>query len=383
MKIKYYFFVLTSIVLCSCVGKPINEDVSIFYRKSWGSVYYTDKPAKTWGIHAIKIKGANAKTFIPLAEMVAKDKNLVYYRQFPQPQVDLKTFEVKEDGTMKDKDHIYFPTIMNGNEYGLRILYNVDLETYGSYKGHVGWGYDKNHVYHSYSKPIEADPASFSFLSDNFMKDKNFLYVQYFDGLKKRQLNTDSLIAINETYVRDNNHVYFFDFGNTNDFGSIPIKSSDDIISLDNSFIIIDNKVYNNGNLLSEVDAKTFRTLGDNYSRDTSQVFYLGQIIPNIDAQNFKLLTEGFASDKQSVYYLGCAVKGVDVNSFKIINSLYFLDKNHVYFIYSPPKNGKDFFVAVDQADPKTFYHDPRKNELYGADDKNEFYNGGIIIKNP
>ncbi len=383
MKLKYFLSTLIFIGLCSCVGNPIDENISKYYRKSWGTVYFTDKPAKTMGIHGNKIKGANSKTFTPLAEFVAKDKKMVYYQDIPQPHVDVESFQVKEDGTMRDKNHIYFPALKDA-KYTLRILYNVDVETYGSYKGHIGWGYDKNHVYQGYSKPVEADPSSFTFLSDNFMKDKNFLYAPYFGGIKKTQINTDSLEVLGNTYVRDNKQVYFFDIENTQDFKTIPFHSIDSISVLADPFIIINNKVYENGYLLNDgdADASTFRILDGYCCRDTNHIFYSGKAIP-ADANSFELLSEGFAKDKQSVYFFGYILNNVDVNSFKIINSLYFSDKNHVYFIYSIPKNKSEFFTIVDGANPKTFYHDSRKDELYGADDKNEFYNGGLIIKNP
>ena len=382
MKLKHFFSTLIIISLCSCVGNPIDEDVSQYYKKGWGSIYFTDKPAKTMGIHGNKIKGADSKTFTPLAEFVAKDKKQVYYQNFPQPQVDTESFQVKKDGTMRDKDYIYFPALQERGAYTLKILYNVDLETYGSYKGHIGWGYDKNHVYQGYSRPVEADPASFTFLSDNFMKDKDFLYTLYFHELKRLQINTDSLVALNETYVRDNTLVYFFDM-EAADFKSIPFQSVDSIIALTSPFVIIDNKVYTNGQLLNEgeVDAATFRVL-DGYCRDTNHIFYSGKASP-ADVNSFEPLLEGFAKDKQSVYYFGNILKDIDVNTFKMINSFYFTDKNHVYFIYSAPKYDHEFFIIVDGANPKTFYHDSRKDELYGADDKNEFYNGGLILKAP
>ncbi len=179
MKLKYFLFALTAIALSSCVGKPIDENVSQYYKKGWGVVYFTDKPAKTMGVYAKKVKGADTKTFVPLAEFVAKDKKTVYYQDIPQPHIDVESFQVKEDGTMRDKDHIYFPALEDAS-YKLKILYNVDLESYGSYKGHIGWGYDKNNVYQGYSKPVEADQASFTFLSENFMKDKDFIYNTYF-----------------------------------------------------------------------------------------------------------------------------------------------------------------------------------------------------------
>jgi hypothetical protein len=381
MKLKYFFSILIFIGLFSCVGNPIDENISKYYRKSWGTVHFTDKPAKTMSIHGNKIKGADAKTFTPLAEFVAKDKKTVYFRNIPQPHIDKESFQVKEDGTLKDKDHVYFPSLKDG-DYALRILYNVDLETYGSYPGHIGWGYDKNHVYQNYSKPVEADPSSFTFLSNNFMKDQDFLYTPYFGDVKKLQVETDNLVALGETYVRDNNKVYFFDLEKT-DFGTIPFHSIDSITVLDNPFIIIDNKIYYNGNLLNggDVDASTFRILDEYCSRDTNHIFYSGKAIP-ADVKSFELLQEGFSKDKQSVYYWGHILKDIDVESFKIINFLYFSDKNHVYFIYSIPRNKSEFFVIVDGANPETFYHDPRKDDLYGADDKNEFYNGCLIIKN-
>ena len=383
MKLKYFFSALIFVSLCSCVGDPIDENTSQYYKKGWGSVYFTDKPANTMGMYGNKIKEADAKTFTPLSEFIAKDKKQAYYQSTPQPHIDVESFQVKEDGTIRDKDHIYFPSLQVRGAYKLKILYNVDLETYGSYKGHSGWGYDKNHVYQGYSRPVEADPASFTFLSDNFMKDKDFLYSLYLGGLKKLQIKTDSLISLNDTYVRDNTQVYFFDMEDTKDFKSIPFQSVDSIVVLADPFIIINNKVYTNGQLLNEgdADAATFRVL-DGYCRDTSHIFYSGKASP-ADVNSFETLSEGFAKDKDSAYYFGSILNDVDVNSLKIINSLYFADKNHVYFIYSTPGDDRDFFVIVDGANPETFYHDSRKDELYGADNKNEFYNGGLILKAP
>ncbi len=381
--LTYFLSGLLLACLCSCVGKPIDETISSMYRNSWGSVYYTNKADNTWIIYGNKIKGADAKTFEPLAETVARDKKNVYYRTVPQPQIDRESFQVKEDGTMRDKNHIYISSLKDGDESILKVLYGVDLTTYGSYKGHVGWGHDKNHVYQGYSQPVDADPATFTFLSDHFMKDKDFLYTISYSGLVKIRTHTDSLVVLNETYVRDNHRIYFLDIDSSGYFTSVPFNPGDSIIPLQKTFLIVGNKVLCNGHLLNggNIDATSFEMIDENYSKDTSSIFCSGKAIPSVDRKSFEVLTDGFAKDKNTAYFYGHKLTNVDVSTFKIINSLYFKDKNEVYFIYSPPGN-KGFFKIVKDADPETFYHNPQKSLLFGADKKNEFYNGETIIKN-
>jgi hypothetical protein len=379
LKTAHFFLLLVLAGLAACIGQPIDEAVSGMYHRAWGSVYYTPKSG-TLIVNGNKIKGADAKTFTPLAETVGADKHTVYFRIFPQPQVDRATFRVLEDGTMRDKDHIYIPSFSDGDESKLKPLYNVDTDTYGSFKGHAGWGYDKNQVYCRYSTPVDVDRETFVFLSDNYMKDKNYVYAVSFDGLKKRQMNTDSIQAVSALYLRDNRRVYYFDVA-SGDFLEIPFDAPKSVQPLAGPYIIVDGQVYSNGKLLNggEADASTFTCLDAYYSRDDKHVFYDNAAIPNADAAGFEALQEGMAKDTHSVYYMGRKLAGVDPGSLRIVNPLYFADRNHVYFIRSRPENA-DFFFVVENADPASFACNPNKGFAFGYDKKNEYYNGMTVV---
>ncbi len=373
--VKYLFLGVISISLFSCVGNPIDKEKSTLYCRNWGSVYYTNKP-NTFVIHGHKIKGADAKTFVPLAEEVAMDKNTVYYKTFPQPQVDRASFQVKEDGTMRDKNHIYIPSSSEGEGSQLRILYRVDLETYGSYKGHKTWAYDKDHVYLGYSRPVDVDRATFSFISDYFMKDKDYVYAFIFGELRKMKMNADSIVSLSDRYIRDNKQIYFFDTEYSNDFMSIPFENVNNIKLLADPYIIVDNKMYNRGILIEGVDVSSFEILDNHYSKDKLHVYYDNKIIPSAELASFELLQDDIAKDSRSVYSAGKKIDKVDSPTFRIINPIYAVDKNHVYVLFN-----EDFDI-IEGADPSTFTWNQKKGISYGVDKKNEYYNGRLIIKN-
>ena len=378
--IRYLFSGLVFPILCSCVGKPIDANVSGLYRRSWGSVFYTDKQGALV-LYGNKVDGADSKTFVPLAEKAGVDKNAVFFESFLQPHVDRASFMVKEDGTMRDKDHIYVPSLFDGGKSKLKILYGVDWESYGSFEGHIGWGYDKDHIYYGYSKPVDADPSTFVFLSDNFMKDKDYLYILSFDGLKKKPMDTKNMIALSDRYLRDNERIYFFDFSGTNNLMDIPFKSARSVKMLVDPYLVVDNSVYAKGKLLNagDVDASTFEVLDSYYSKDARHIFCNDVAIPGVDLSSFEVLSDGMAKDKQSVYFCGLKLDGVDPGSLRILNAAYFSDARRVYFIRAGVEV-PDFYFVVEGADPVAFTCDPAKGVAFGSDKKNEYYNGLLIV---
>ena len=60
----------------------------------------------------IEIKNADLRTFYPLDNIYAKDKNRVYYNSIPLEKADPKTIEVLDNlgnyGYGKDKNHVYY-----------------------------------------------------------------------------------------------------------------------------------------------------------------------------------------------------------------------------------------------------------------------------------
>ena len=98
--------------------------------------------------------------------------------------------------------------------------------------------------------------------------------------------------------------------------------------------------------------------------------------IKGADPQTIKILDDGYSIDKNSVYYLENKMENADLKTFEVLNFRYSKDKNNVYF--------RD--EVINEANPGTFRsvdHGELGDGLhYDAEDKNNFYeNGGIIKK--
>lgn len=366
---------LFCLLAVSCREKPVEEKISESYVKKAGSIYYKD------GDKLKKLQEADVSSFRPLAEDIAKDRNTVYFQQFRQSGVDRVSFTVTPNGALKDKNHVYLRVY--NDTLAFRILYNVDRASYDLYKGRSKWAYDRGHVYYDFSRPVEVDRRTFSFLNSVFMKDKNYLYYMApHDSLIKKKADIRYLVSLNDFYVRDGSRIYFIDGNNFDKIDEIPFHEVRSIRLWGEAYLSVDGKLYFSGNLVDggRVDLKRFRKISGVYYTDGHSVYCEGNAVKGADLKTFRPLSDFMAKDRNSVYYWERKMQGVDAVSFEPVNVYYIKDKRHVYFIYGRPEE-KDFFFIVKGADPASFRINEKKGPAFGKDKKYEFYYGGMIIQ--
>ncbi|QFR39399.1 hypothetical protein A9Q91_04180 [Candidatus Gracilibacteria bacterium 28_42_T64] len=79
-----------------------------------------------------------------------------------------------------------------------------------------------------------------------------------------------------------------------------------------------DNNVYFNGNIIKNINTKTFEIINDknnayNYTKDNNNVYFEGKKITGADPETFKLINSKYAKDKHYVYYHNIMLKGLDI----------------------------------------------------------------------
>ncbi len=88
------------------------------------------------------------------------------------------------------------------------------------------------------------------------------------------------------------------------------------------------------------------------------------------DFSKFACLGNGYSRDEKSVYILDYKIRGADPKTFKYITGVYTKDKNNIF--YADRK--------IKKVDFETFKgYDGFK--IYDAEDKNNYYKGGKIVK--
>jgi hypothetical protein len=131
-------------------------------------------------------------------------------------------------------------------------------------------------------------------------------------------LDVASFEALNETYTRDKNRVYY------------------KVISNDEFIVIV----------LPEADPASFELLGGDLTRDKRRVWYSYEIQHEVDPLTVAPIEGGpVYRDKNSVFYQYDAIAGADPASFKHIGSGYFADSKRIYWCSTP----------IPGADPSTF----------------------------
>lgn len=179
------------------------------------------------------LKGADGKTFEEIDMHHFKDKNYVYYDNRIIEKADPKTFEYIGNSYYRDKSNIFY--------FGKPI--NVDIETFQIIKNSHSYAKDKNYVYDGtiiteikhpdtfefidyeysdfFTKDTEyvyaggkiiqgADPKTFKRFG-RFYKDKNFVYGGLGIKLKNLDINNFELVEGSESYLRDDDSLYYED----------------------------------------------------------------------------------------------------------------------------------------------------------------------------
>lgn len=117
-----------------------------------------------------------------------------------------------------------------------------------------------------------------------------------------------------------------------------------------------------------DADPKSFEAIDDCYGRDKNHAFFRGNIITNSDGRTFRTLKKGFAADKRYVYIgEGEIIPGADPNTFKVHSYALVEDKNDFYWEGKPLK-------VVDKATFKVLGDNDNWDTKWAKDSKMGYY---------
>lgn len=423
------------------VGSVANADIRMmpFYEIHGNSVYYRTEN----GLE--KLQNADAKTFEILGYHIAKDKNYVYYRDEKLSKIDPKTFEVVEGyyiTIFKDKNGIYTfgknydkLKIINFKEDGIDIdfndfkvissedptiyrnkndiyfqkggkilqIKNVDAKTFEKINGrnYLDNKYyrDKNNVYYfSEDKMLKlenADRNSVNELSENILKDKNYVY---FENQQIKGLDVNSFKVIYENrisepknLIKDKNGIYYIDenkktlikFRNDEidieSFGIANEMLDDYFKDKNNVYYLEEYKLHR----LEDLDIETYQNISmTRYKKDKNNLYFKWKKVKNVNPDDVEIIENDFIKIKDTLYEISNFEEkeveilplAVNVKSFEYIDNKYYKDKTNIYY----NKNGK--LKKIEDVNFKSFGI-LEENSYFGKDKNNIYYKGDKLEK--
>ena len=436
MNIKRYL--LKILLLFVLVGSVANADILVvpFYEIHENSVYYRTEN----GLE--KLQNADAKTFEIFKESrsFGRDKNNVYYLGDKLNKIDPKTFEIVEGygiTIFKDKNGIYTfgknydkLKVINFKENGIDIdfndfkvissenpiiyrnkndiyfqkggkiypIKNVDAKTFEKINGRSyldnKYYRDKNNVYYfSEDKMLKlenADRNSVNELSENILKDKNYVYFEN-QQIKGLDINSVKVIYENrisepENLIKDKNGVYYIDenkktlikFRNDEiDIESFGIanKMLDDYFKDKNNVYYLENYKLHE---LDDLDIKTYQNISmTRYKKDKNNLYYKWKKVKGVNPDGIEIIENNFIKIKNTLYKISnfggkeaeIEPLSVDINTFEEIENNYYRDKNNIYFY----KDGN--LQKLKNANVKNFKI-LKESSDFGKDQSNVYYKG-------
>lgn len=330
------------------------------FSKDSASVYYTDR----------RINKADLDSFEVLNRIYSRDKNNVYFYENIIEDADptsINFFDKEDDWYnsyyAKDANNVYFndQTLENSDPnsfvvispvYGYakdnenvyqkeELLHWIDAPSF-ELLDHYYYSKDKNNVYY-FNRIVEgANPEDFeiidvelSFHGEIDAKDNDNLYYR---GEKLGQIDPDSYEPLKyDNYVRDKNAIYYLRKNDDNEVTNIEFLEEND-----GDFEFIDG-------------------------------YHLYSWTGN---------TRFLKTDK-AVYLVGHALNEIDAESFISLNDHYSKDKNGVYTGFNPTSSEEITYISLEGVDPESFeiLEVPRfEDEVYGKDNNNFYYKGEIVM---
>lgn len=190
----------------------------------------------------------------------------------------------------------------------------------------------------------QADYASFRSFDSRLAVDKNHVFygTRILEGA-----DAATFAPVAEYYFKDKSYVYFFGFGNGQEF------------------------------VIKDADPASFNTSNYPWSRDSKNVFWGRKKLVPKPSLNFKPLNQAWAKDNSRIYYASSIVDSADSKTLKIINKGYARDRNHVFYegIIIPNCRPSEF-IALNSAnghDRKYFYSGAKRNSELTADQLKHF----------
>ncbi|WP_422359667.1 DKNYY domain-containing protein [Reichenbachiella sp.] len=328
---------------CRPFSGPVDEALSdsYYYNRDKSDIQYS--PMGNWFELGNTKMNADVASFKVLGREYAKDKNRVYFKaEDITAEVDHATFRVA-DHIGYDESYVYV-----ANDYARSRLSDKPMPKETMLKVESAnpatfeiidydWSKDDKLFFYNY-RPVKADYASFEILNNVCSKDKNNVYLHKEDELITSPIDVASVKVINDHYVADKDHLYSYSNW-IEDLDSalikIPVKDLETLRIMEHNYLLVDDKVYHDNQLMPMADRATFKLWKDTYyGADKNYIYYSGQPIEGADLETFYVYDyPAYAKDKNNAYFDGKVLEGVDLETFgpKDADGFIFKDKNHVY----------------------------------------------------
>lgn len=301
-------------------GGLVNEQISNSYFYSRDKEHIVYSPMGNWFELGKTEMNVDLGSFQVLGNDYAKDGEHAYFKSREiDYNIDVPSFKVIEGYVPMDKNHVYVLVdsyyYLSNNSEGFRILEDADPNTYLQLS--YDFAKDKNYVFRNNKKLTEVDYESFEIINDEFCKDRNGIYHYWYQKPLQRidSITISETISLTSYCIRDNENVFFrterMGQESINQIMRIPFDNPDEIKFFDEKALIkIDDKIYFDGNFLSQADASSFEEVAFGYAKDMNHVYFLGKIIDGADPRTFKYDEIDYIFyDKNNVYEGGKVVK--------------------------------------------------------------------------
>lgn len=322
LKIKFILKLFSAPVLwvmngCSPIGEPVDSSKSLshYYSPNEKEILYSYKGQwSSMATGGAKKMNVDLNNFEVLNDVFSKDKARVFYyaNTLNNADVDVATFYVKKDTTLSsvgfDAKHVYAYDYLNqdtGKNTRLMTVEDANPLTYQQLSDN--WSKDdKNHYYRN--QLIAVDYETFENIDDHYSKDKDNVYVHYFNYFHIINADVDSFEVLESNYLAmDKNHVYFLDYGsNQKETELIVIDNLEEqqVILITELYFRIGSQIYWGATPL-DLNANEVKLVGTAYLKDSEHVYYANKLLPNVDAGSFELRENGSLGDKDGLIRAG------------------------------------------------------------------------------
>lgn len=300
-------------------GTPLDSNHKGYYQNDKGVFYTWDDDNPTFS--QTYLKGVKLDSFIVLSKEYARDDRHIWHcgDVVFANNVDVSTFHLGKTGVPKDSQHAFMLKYEN-NRSCLCPIDNIDvasaeyfilndcLSDNARVYYDTDWVRDKNHVFHN-GRMLDVASNAFCKVGKAWYADKNYIYRRskgLFRKVDKLRTKPESLVALDESYLRNGNCV-----------------------------------IYEDSVILSDVKINRFESPGYGMCIVNDMLFKGPEHIlkDKINVNKLRVFSHGIIADDKNVYNGKYLLKGVDAATFKqsSSSSMNFSDKNckYTYNIYS------------------------------------------------
>ena len=317
------------------------EELGHSYAKDKNGIYFENR----------KIKGADVSSFEVLEDGYAKDKSNIYLDGKKVKGTNKSTFKIpSENETLKDRNVVGLLEVDKNNVYNVGEPLNISPRDFSLIGERNDYVKNDKGVYfidvYNVSKPttvekLPVNPDKFNIIKKNYLKDDKIIYYNNNGNFKVEGADAETFQELTENYGKDKNYIYF---------GEQKIENSDSSSAKAITDIILKDKnnVYYIGQKMDEIaDAATFEAissvdgLNGFYAKDKVNIYFISAFdfsekvrkLEGLNVNKTKVLNDYFVKDEKAVYCIGEKLEGVDAVSFRVKNgySSQGKDRNHKY----------------------------------------------------